>query len=184
VRIYTLIEDIKNLDPASRSIFATRSWSAFRASISGGMEKETVASRGFFVSSASYDAKQKQLQHILEVEVPFKLEGDRPGARLGDLRKTRIQGARRSRSSQYLGRQAQGRARARPDRPSKDVNADRNSLRHAVNLLNKDSGVKEEFVILDPWESGSNKRIISYLSPLGGPSLFDHTVGEGAEFRH
>ena len=50
-----------------------------------------------------------------------------------------------------------------------------------VVLDNKETGEKEEYTILGPWESDPANNIISYLSPFGN-ELWNHTVGEELEF--
>jgi len=48
-------------------------------------------------------------------------------------------------------------------------------------LLNKNTGKKEEFTILGPWESDPDNYIISYLSPFGG-TVLNKVVGDHVDF--
>jgi transcription elongation GreA/GreB family factor len=50
-----------------------------------------------------------------------------------------------------------------------------------VELLNKNTGNREQYTILGPWESDPENRIISYLSPFGG-SIFNKAVGDEVDF--
>jgi transcription elongation factor GreA len=61
------------------------------------------------------------------------------------------------------------------------VNTGKVSFGTRVVLLNRDSGVREEYTILGPWESDPANRIISYMSPFGG-AILNKTVGEQVDF--
>ncbi|MDR0389148.1 MAG: transcription elongation factor GreA, partial [Spirochaetaceae bacterium] len=70
-RIYTLIDDVKDLDPAEKlrlkSVILDK-YPDFK--FLGEETEKTVMSRGLLVTMAMYSEKQKQLQHIMDVEVP------------------------------------------------------------------------------------------------------------------
>ena len=50
-------------------------------------------------------------------------------------------------------------------------------------MLLKDlrTGADEEYTILGPWESDPNRKVISYLSPLGS-RLYNRKLGEELKF--
>lgn len=182
-RIYTLISDVKDLDPSIVLELKHKILNRFPDfHFYGENEKERV-SRGFLVAQKSYEAKQAQLQHINEVEVPQNSQEISEALEHGDLRENAEYKAAKERQDMLNNQVAKLKEeidRAQIVRPS-DVDTSTITFGTRVHLKNKDSGESEVYTVLGPWESNPDEHVISYLSPLGS-ELYNGKVGEVLEF--
>ncbi|MDR1930389.1 MAG: transcription elongation factor GreA [Treponema sp.] len=182
LRIYTLIEDVKNLDPSDklwlRSLIQERD-PEFK--FSGAAEKRT--SRGLMVTSSMYEEKQKQLAHIQDVEVPANSKEIEFALSLGDLRENAEYKA--AKEKQEILNSSVARLKGEIERAQifdpATVNTERVSFGTRVVLRNESDGREEEYTILGPWESDPEHRIISYLSPFGS-AMLTKKAGERFDF--
>jgi transcription elongation factor GreA len=181
-RIYTLINDVKDLDPADkfklRSIIQERD-PEFK--FAGETERKT--SRGLIVTAVKYEEKQRQLSHIMDVEVPANSKEIAFALSLGDLRENAEYKAAKEKQeilNSTVARLKEEIERAQIFDPA-TVNTERVCFGTKVTLLNRNSGSNEEYTILGPWESDPENHIISYLSPLGG-AIINKKTGEEFEF--
>ncbi|MFA6508818.1 MAG: transcription elongation factor GreA, partial [Treponemataceae bacterium] len=69
-RIYTLVDDVKDLDPAIKMRMRNSILDKHPTFKFFGVEEKSVVSRGLMVTARKYEEKQKTLQTIMEVEVP------------------------------------------------------------------------------------------------------------------
>jgi transcription elongation factor GreA len=182
MRIYTLINDVKDLDPADkfhlRSIVQEKD-PEFK--FVGEMEKK--ASRGLMVTAGKYEEKQRQLSHIMDVEVPANSKEIEFALSLGDLRENAEYKAAKEKQeilNSTVAKLKEEIERAQIFDPA-TVNTEKVSFGTQAVLVNHNSGMEEEYTILGPWESDPKNRIISYLSPLGG-TILNKKVGEEFEF--
>jgi transcription elongation factor GreA len=182
-RIYTLIDDVKDLDPALKMKLRNRILDKHPTFKFFGSEEKTVISRGLIVTSSKYQEKQRQLQHIMEVEVPANSKEIGFALSLGDLRENAEYKAAKEKQEILNATVAKLKdeiERAQIFDPS-SVNTSRVSFGTVVVLHNESKGVEETYTILGPWESDPDNNIISYLSPFGG-SILNRKVGEQFEF--
>jgi transcription elongation factor GreA-like protein len=70
IRIYTFINDVKDLDPADKLRLRSRILDKHPHFKFFESEEKAVIARGLMVTAGMYEEKQKQLAHIMEVEVP------------------------------------------------------------------------------------------------------------------
>jgi transcription elongation factor GreA len=182
-RIYTLIDDVKDLDPALKMQLRNRILDKHPSFKFFGSEEKTVITRGLIVTSSKYQEKQRQLQHIMEVEVPANSKEIGFALSLGDLRENAEYKAAKEKQEILNATVAKLKdeiERAQIFDPS-TVNTNRVSFGTVVVLQNETKGVEETYTILGPWESDPDNNIISYLSPFGG-SILNRKVGEQFEF--
>ncbi|WP_304241853.1 transcription elongation factor GreA [Gracilinema caldarium] len=182
-RIYTLIDDVKDLDPALKMKLRNRILDKHPTFKFFGSEEKTVISRGLIVTSSKYQEKQRQLQHIMEVEVPANSKEIGFALSLGDLRENAEYKAAKEKQEILNATVAKLKdeiERAQIFDPSA-VNTSRVSFGTVVVLHNESKGIEETYTILGPWESDPDNNIISYLSPFGG-SILNRKVGEQFEF--
>ncbi|MDR1326511.1 MAG: transcription elongation factor GreA [Treponema sp.] len=183
IRIYTFINDVKDLDPADKLKLRNRILERDpNFKFFGDVEKTTIT-RGLMVTAAMYTEKQRQLNYILEKEVPNNSKEIAFALSLGDLRENAEYKAAKERQEILNAQVAKLKDeidRAQIFDPS-SVNANRVSFGTKVMLLNNATGKQDEFTILGPWESDPENRVISYLSPFGA-SMLNKTVGEQFEF--
>ena len=182
IRIFTFINDVKDLDPQDKQNLRTRIQQKYPGfKFFGGTEKKV--SIGFMVTRAMYEEKQKTLAHIMDVEVPLNSKEIEYALSLGDLRENAEYKAAKEKQEQLNSQVAklkEGIERARLFDPN-SVNTSKVSFGTKVFLSNETKGIKEEFTILGDWESDPEKFIISYLSPLGS-AILNKTEGEKFEF--
>lgn len=182
-RIVTLINDVKDIDPSIKIELRssiTEMYPDFQFYGETGIDK---AERRLLVTSESYHEKQKELSHILDVEVPKNSKEIGAAIELGDLRENAEYKAAKERQ-EFLNSSA-GKLKDEIERAhiltKDDIDTSKVSFGTKVVLKNNINSKEEEYVILGPWESEPDKNIISYLSPLG-EKLLHHKLGENLTF--
>lgn len=182
-RIYTLVDDVKDLDPSDKMRLRNRILDKHPKFKFYGSEEKTIITRGLIVTSAKLQEKQKQLQHILEVEVPANSREIGTAVALGDLRENAEYKAAKERQDILNATVAKLKdeiERAQIFDPS-TVNANRVTFGTVVTLHNKTEDKEETYTIMGPWESDPDNGIISYLSPFGA-SIMNRKNGENFVF--
>jgi transcription elongation factor GreA len=183
IRVYTLIEDVKDLDPADKIKLKSRIQDKYPNFKFFGDTEKTVITRGLMVTVAMYEEKQRQLAHIMDVEVPANSKEIAFALSLGDLRENAEYKAAKEKQeilNSTVAKLKDEIERAQLFDPA-TINTGRVSFGTKVTLINDADGKKEEYTILGPWESDPENRIISYLSPFGG-TILNKTVGEQFDF--
>jgi transcription elongation factor GreA len=183
IRLYTLIEDVKDLDPEDKLKLRSRILDKHPDFKFFGDVEKTVITRGLMVTSAMYAEKQRQLAHIMDVEVPANSKEIAFALSLGDLRENAEYKAAKEKQeilNSMAAKLKEDIERAQLFDPGA-VNINRVSFGTKVTLHNDTSGEKEEYTILGPWESDPENRIISYLTPFGS-AILNKTVGEQFDF--
>ncbi|HAK47624.1 MAG TPA: transcription elongation factor GreA [Spirochaeta sp.] len=186
-RIYTLISDVKDLDVKFKQELKTlikERFSGFKfydEESSKGDVKVSV--RGLLVSEAAFKAKQKELKHIIEVEIPTNSKEIGAAIELGDLSENAEYKA--GKEKQELLQISVGKLQEEIDKAkvinSSTISTEKIAFGIIAALKNNTSGDKEVFTIMGPWESDPAKNIISYQSPFAG-ELLGHTTGESLQF--
>jgi transcription elongation factor GreA len=182
-RLYTLIEDVKDLDPSIKIHLRHQIMERYPDfKFYGVVEKGTVA-RGLLATQESYAKKTMELQHLLEVEVPKNSAEIGAAIEMGDLRENAEYKAAKERQ-EYLNTTA-SKLKEEIDKAqivkAEGVKNSAISFGTKVGLLNKENNEEETYTILGPWESNPQENIISYLSPFGS-ALLNHTIGETLSF--
>jgi transcription elongation factor GreA len=183
IRIYTFINDVKNLDPQDKLNLRSRIIGRHPDFKFLGDEEKTVITRGLMVTSAMYEEKQKQLARIMEVEVPANSREIAFALSLGDLRENAEYKAAKERQdilNSTVVKLKDEIERAQIFDPD-TVDTGRVSFGTRVALKNEATGKEEEYTILGPWESDPEHNVLSYLSPFGG-AILNRTVGEHFDF--
>ncbi len=182
-RIYTLVSDVKDLDPSIRIELKQLILDRFPGfKFYGEQETETV-SRGFITTPRSFENKQRQLQYIQEVEVPENSKEISKALALGDLKENAEYKAAKERqdflnsTAARLKEELETAEVMRPD----EVKTDTVSFGTRVHLKNNRTGEQETYTILGPWESNPDEQVISYLSPLGS-KLYNRVSGDHLQF--
>jgi transcription elongation factor GreA len=183
IRLYTFINDVKDLDPQDKLNLRSRILDKHPNFKFFGDAEKTVITRGLMVTAAMYEEKQKQLAHIMDVEVPANSKEIAFALSLGDLRENAEYKAAKEKQeilNSTVAKLKDEIERAQLFDPAA-VNTAKASFGTKVTLLNNASGKREEYTILGPWESDPDHNVISYLSPFGG-TILNKTVGEQFEF--
>ncbi|WP_455382430.1 transcription elongation factor GreA [Salinispira pacifica] len=184
-RIYTLVDDVKELDPAVKLELRHKILERFPdfKFYGGEKGKEAVSRASFYVIAASYEAKQRSLVHMQQVEVPANSKEIGAAREYGDLRENAEFKAAKERQeilNTSIGKLTEELDRAQVISPN-DVDTSRISYGTTVSLKNLDSKKVEEYTIMGPWESNPNEAVISYLSPFGN-ELYGAAAGDELNF--
>lgn len=184
-RLYTLLYDIKDVDPSIKIELKHKIVEKFPdfKFYGDAADKESVSHGGLLVLPKSYEKKQKNLQHLLEVDVPQNSKEIATAVALGDLRENAEYKAAKERQD-ILNNTA---AKMKEDLEKsslfniKEIDTTKIGFATFITLMNNSTNKVEEYTILGPWESDPNNNIISYLSPFG-VELFGHKVGDNMIF--
>ncbi len=133
----------------------------------------------FFVTAPAIEAKRKELETILKVEIPENTKGIALAAAEGDLTENFEYKARRDKQqllSARAGKLQQELGRARALDPAA---IDTSEIRPGARVTLKGAGDARAITLLGPWDSKPEEGIYSYLSDLG-KALLGKTVGEKA----
>ncbi len=172
-RIYTLVDDVKDLDPTIKLRLRNSILDKHPGFKFYGADEKTIVNRGLIVTASRYTDKQRDLQKIIEEEVPANSKEIAAALALGDLRENAEYKAAKERQeilNATVARMKDEIERAQIFDPS-TVNNSRVAFGTKVFLKNESTGDEEVFTILGPWESDPDNNIISYLSPFGGAVL-------------
>ncbi len=182
-RLFTLVDDINDLDPSIRLELKHKIMERFPDFKFYGEEAKETVSRGLIVTRKSYEAKQNQLQHILNVEIPQNSKEIGAAIEMGDLSENAEYKAGKEKQEMLnltVAKLKEELEKATIFEP-KDIDSSRISFGTKVTLYNHESDEEEFYKIFGPWESNPEEHIISYLSPFGG-KLWNHTEGEEVKF--
>ena len=182
-RIYTLVDDVKDLDPSIKLRLRQHIKERFPSyRFADEAEKETVR-LGLLVTRAGYEGRQRELRDILEVEIPENSKEIGLALQKGDLRENAEYKAALEKQEQLKNSVS----RLQEDLQNAQIFdlAEANdtviSFGTRVKLTNIASNATEQYLILGPWESDPNRNIISYLSPLGA-ELWNHRANDELQF--
>ncbi|MDR2717433.1 MAG: transcription elongation factor GreA [Treponema sp.] len=181
-RLYTFINDVKNLDPQDKINLKSRIQDR-RPDFKFSESVEKRISQGLTVTRIKFDEKQKQLAHIMDVEVPANSREIEAARLHGDLKENAEYIA--AKEKQVLLNTAAERLKEDIDRSQifdpATIDTSRVSFGTVVVLHNESKDRKEEYTILGPWESEPEHNIISYQTPFG-KAMLSKTVGEHFNF--
>ena len=182
-RLYTLVDDVKDIDPAIKMNMRNRILEKFSEFKFHGTEEKTAAPQGLIVTAKMYDSKKQQLERITTVEIPANSKEVGEALALGDLRENAEYKAAKERQG-LLAKMAthlqEEINRAQIFDPT-TVTTVRVSFGTTVTLNNNNTGETEEYTILGPWESDPDNKIISYMSPFGN-AILNSKEGETLNF--
>jgi transcription elongation factor GreA len=182
-RIYTLVEDVQDIDPAVKQKLQRGIKEKYPDFKFAGITEKKSSSRTLFVTAAKYTEKQKQLTDIMEVQVPQNSKEIAFALSLGDLRENAEYKAAKEKQD-ILNSQA-AKLKSEIERASifdpATVDTSHVSFGTRVALYNETTAQDEGYTILGPWESDPDNKIISYLSPLG-ESIINKRLGDKFDF--
>jgi transcription elongation factor GreA len=184
VRVFTLVEDVRDLDPADKLKLKNRILDRFPDFKFFGVVEKDTASRTLFVTAAKYKEKERQLERIMTEDIPANSKEIAFALSLGDLRENAEYKAAKEKQEILNSTVAKLKSeieRAQLFDPA-SVNISRVSFGTVVTLNNESKGGADEvYTILGPWESDPDNRVISYLSPFGS-SLVNRRKDEEFDF--
>lgn len=182
-RLFALVNDVKDLDPSIKIELKHSIVSRFPDFKFYGESEAEVVSRGLIVTDKSFQAKQKELKHIIEVEIPKNSKEIGAAIELGDLKENAEYKAGKEKQELLnltIGRLKDELEKAQIFNP-KEISTKTISFGTVVALHNKVTDEEEKYTFLGPWESDPENKIISYLSPFGA-ELRGHKKGDDLKF--
>lgn len=172
-RLYTIVDDVKDLDPAIKMNLRNRILEKDPEFKFHNAEEKTVTQLGLIVTAKKMEEKKRQLEQIVSVEIPANSKEIGEAMAQGDLKENAEYKAAKERQT-FLNTTAtklqEEINRAKIFDPT-TVTTARVSFGTMVTLQNEISGQEERYIILGPWESDPDNNIISYMSPLGNAIL-------------
>ena len=138
---------------------------------------------GLLVTRGGYETKQRELRHLIEMEIPLNSKEIGVAMQKGDLRENAEYKA--ALEKQELLKSSASRLQEELQEAqifdSGQVDDQTVSFGTTVRLTNVATGDNEHFTILGPWESDPARNVISYLSPLGA-ELWNHRPDDVLQF--
>ena len=182
-RVYTLVDDLADLDPAIKANLRNRILEQYPDFKFRTTEEKAAAPRGMMVTAKMLEEKKAQIQKIQSEDIP---------ANAKEIAEARAQGDLKENAEYKAAKEHQHYLNVTLSKLQEELNRavvfDPTTITTAVisfsttaTLLNKDTGKDETYTILGPWESDPDKGIISYMSPFGN-ALMDHKAGDELSF--
>jgi len=182
-RVYTFINDVKDLDSADKLALRNRILQIYPDLKIFAEEEKKVVTLGFIVTLEKRIETQKKIAKIMNEDLPANSKELEYAKSLGDLSENAEYKAALERQTflnATLMKLNEEDDRAQIFDPSQ-VNTSRVSFGTKVTLLNTATNTREEYTILGQWESDPENNVISYLSPFGA-SILNKKAGEQSEF--
>ncbi|MGM0431674.1 MAG: transcription elongation factor GreA [Spirochaetota bacterium] len=183
-RLYPLIKDIGNLDPAIKIEVKHIVKERFPDYIFHGERDQTeAATGGLLVTEDGLQRKEEELRYITEVAIPENSKEIGEARLLGDLKENAEYKAGKERQELLninLGKLKDELSRATVVDP-KQIDPSKISFGTKIVLHNNNTQQDETYIILGPWESDPANNIISYLAPFGS-ALLAKRPGDHLEF--
>lgn len=181
-RMFTLINDIKDIDPSYKALIRSRILEKFNDFVFPVTEEKVKQQQDvMYVTAKRLEEKKAEAERIQSVEIPNNAAEISEARRQGDLKENAEYKAAKEAQHRLNERLSQLNSEL-----SKAVIFDPATITTAlvgfsteVTLHNAKTGADEVMKIFGPWESDPDNGIISYLSPLG-TALMDKKVGEKA----
>ena len=181
-RIYTLLDDIKELDPSLKIQIKHQIKEKYPDFRFIGETVRKKVKQKMLVTKESFENKQRELKHLLEVEVPMNSKEIGEAMAKGDLRENSEYKAALEKQDLLSSTCAKLRDGLRNAQIfDRKVDEKRITFGTKIVLINNKTNEKEEFTVLGPWESDPAKKIISYLSPFGA-NIYNRKESEEIEF--
>ncbi len=184
--IMALINGIMAMDEKNRSLMREKLLAKFpdlEKDIVGAATKKEL--HEFLVTTESFERKQKELQNILNVEIPKNSKAIGIAQEKGDLRENAdyIAALEQQKLLQETARKLTEELGRIKIISVNDIDDSSVTVGTHVYLVNLDNEQKEEYTILGEWESNMEQGIISYKSPFG-KSLLGFKPDDTVTFDH
>jgi len=183
-KMYTLIDDISDLDPIykqqTRNVILEK-FPDFKFRVTE--EKSQQQSKGMLVTEKMLKLKKAEIDNLEKVELPRNAQDIAEAKARGDLKENAEYKAAREEQhmlSLKLSSLRSELGRAVVFDPTTSTTSVV-SFATVVTLTNNDTKEDEVYTILGPWESNPDQNIVSYMTPLGN-AIMDKKVGESVKY--
>ncbi len=167
-KIVALSNGLLTLDEKTKSQFTSKLFDKFPALVKEEVEV-TKEIHSFLVTRESYERKQKELQHILNIEIPNNSKAIGVAMELGDLRENAdyIAALEHQKHLQEIASKLTEELNRVKVLTLDEVDPNLVSPGTHIEVKNIESNEMEKYTILGEWESNMEEGIISYKSPFG-----------------
>jgi transcription elongation factor GreA len=171
-RLFTLLQDVKEMDVTIKLAIRQKIKDKYPKIKFLGEKEETpvtAVTRSLIVLEESLRSKQKELKHILDIEVPQNSKEIGIAIEMGDLKENAEYKAGKEKQEALniqVGKLKEGIEKAKVFDPS-TLDIKKVSFGTKITLIDENDAKEEVFSILGPWESDPSNNIISYVSPFG-----------------
>ena len=182
-RMYTLINDIMDLDPSYKALMRNRILEKFPQFKFNVSEEKNAAPKGMLVTAKMLEVKKSELEKLQSVDIPEIAREIAEARTQGDLKENAEYKAAKE-HQHWLNEQAtklQSELNRAVIFDPTTITTAIVSFATVVTLQNEESGQEECYTILGPWESDPDNGIISYMAPFGN-ELLDSKVGDSLSF--
>lgn len=174
-RLYMLFKGVVSLDEVEKAKLVNRLVERFPKLMQEEEEEIPDSERlhPFMVTKKMYETKQKELQHLLNVEIPKNSKDIGLAQEKGDLRENAeyISALERQKYLQSISTKLSEELAKVKIVDLNKIDTSKITFGTTVTLLNLEEDKEETFTILSEWESNLENNIISYKSPLGNALL-------------
>lgn len=150
--------------------------------VSGSDEGVESADEGLIVSKSSFEARKKEYENLVTVEIPRNKV---------DIAEARAHGDLKENAEYKMARQEQDILLSRKSELERDINRAKVTdfseapsgnvgIGTSVELLQSSTGVTHSYAILGAWDSDPEANVLSYQTPLAR-ALMGHQAGEDVE---
>ncbi len=182
-KIYTLIDDIADIDPNYKA--QTRSkilekYPDFKFRVS---EEKVTQPKGMIVTAKMLEEKKAEVERIQFVEIPQNAKDIADAREKGDLKENAEY--KSAKDKQHLLNLSLSKLQEELNRATvfdpTTLTTAVVSFATVVTLHNNETNQDEEYTILGPWESDPDNNILSYMSPFGN-AIMEKKVGDKVIF--
>jgi transcription elongation factor GreA len=189
IRVFTLLEDIDQIDPVVRRNLKAVVQKTFPGIRFYGDKKTsepmaTSSGKYFFTTQESLTGKQKELKKIVEIEIPKNSKEIGAAIELGDLSENAEYKAGKEKQENLQIQAGKIKDELERVRLFSEDDREKGKVGFAT-IITLDDLVDEKeevYTILGPWESNPSEKVISYLSPFGSAFL-GQKAGATLEFK-
>ncbi|WP_445435820.1 transcription elongation factor GreA [Candidatus Borreliella tachyglossi] len=171
-------KDLLDIKSVIRTVFSNIEFEDEKMQVSG--DKVEV---GFLTILSSFNRKQKELQHLKDVEIPENSKEIGKARELGDLKENAEYHSAKERQ-QFLTKRLNSlmsEIDVAKVIDTKELQSSVVGFGTKVTILNEDTDKEESYLIFGPWESNPDEGVISYKSPFG-ENLLDSKEGDHLDF--
>lgn len=167
-RLYTLVDDIKDLDTDIKSRMRYTILKQYPDFKFFGGEEKVSAPTGLIVTAKMMEVKKRELDHIISVELPNVAKEIAEAREFGDLSENAEYSAAKEHQrnlNNTAGKLQEEIAKAQIFDPT-TVNTTRVSFGTVTTMMNLQTNKEETYTILGPWESDPTNGIYSYKTQV------------------
>ncbi len=182
-KIYTLIDDIVDIDPNYKAQTRTKileKYPDFKFRVS---EEKITQPKGMIVTAKMLEEKKAEAERIQSVEIPQNAKDIAEAREKGDLKENAEY--KSAKEKQHMLNLALSKLQEELNRATvfdpTTLTTAVISFATVVTLHNNETNSDEEYTILGPWESDPDNNIISYMSPFGN-AIMEKKVGDEIKF--